>query len=105
MGDTATVKTGKPPNNYPTPSSFTQQLGEGEIKANRFSTTKCATNLCKGYATRACHVINANQNHETGKRYIVFCCSTCNGQKKGEVNSIRTNAKTYFLWECDCGIL
>lgn len=69
------------------------------------ATTKCATNGCKYPANRACHVIYANQNDESGNRHIVYCCATCNGQKLGQVNMIRANAITYRLDDCDCGYI
>jgi hypothetical protein len=75
------------------------------LEAERDSDTKCATNGCSGKGTRACHVIMANQNSDSGTRYIVYCCPTCNGQKQGEVNDIRKNAEHYPLDDCDCGFL
>lgn len=75
------------------------------LEADAHSTTKCATNGCGGYATRACHVIMANQNDCSGNRWIVYCCAKCNGQKKGQVNNIRSNGVCYELPCCDCGYL
>ena len=79
--------------------------------AERDSDIKCATNGCRGKGTRACHVIMANQNSNSGVRTLVYCCATCNGQKKGEINDIRANAEAYLLDGkggnelCDCGYL
>ena len=64
--------------------------------------SRCATNGCDGDATRACHVIMANQNSDSGIRYIVHCCPTCNGQTEGQTNDIRRNAENYMLDDCDC---
>lgn len=73
------------------------------LEAERDSQVKCATNGCSNKGTRACHVIHANQSASSGKRYIVYCCPTCNGQKLGQLNEIRSNAECYCLEDCDCG--
>ena len=73
------------------------------LGASNSSTTKCATNGCNNSGIRACHVIMANQNANSGTRYIVYCCPTCNGQKLGQVNNIRSNAIMHQLGDCTCG--
>lgn len=77
----------------------------GGLAADINTTTKCSTNGCNGTANRACHVIMVNQNAETGVRHIVYCCASCNGQRQGQVNDIRANAKCYVLEDCACGTL
>lgn len=73
------------------------------LEASSGSETKCATNGCSRSAIRACHVIMANQSAASGKRYIVYCCAACNGQKLGQVNDIRKNAVHHELRGCSCG--
>jgi hypothetical protein len=50
----------------------------------------------------------ANQNGKKpseggGTRYIFYCCSECNGQKKGQSNNMRKNAIHHAMSDCDCG--
>ena len=68
--------------------------------------TRCATHTeqCRAVAngrtnilTRACHVIPANQNSEVATRYIVYCCASCNGNRTGEISTIRKNAIKHNL--------
>ena len=73
------------------------------LEASADSDTKCATNGCSQPARRACHVIMANQSAASGKRYIVYCCATCNGQKLGQVNDVRKNAVCHEIAGCSCG--
>ena len=39
------------------------------------SKTKCAMNKCLNEANRGCHVVAANQNDNTGYRFIVYMCA------------------------------
>eukprot|EP00050_Salpingoeca_kvevrii_P019370 m.85307 g.85307 ORF g.85307 m.85307 type:complete len:100 (+) comp8379_c0_seq1:384-683(+) len=75
------------------------------LGASYDSGVKCATNGCQGRATRACHVIFVNQPHERANRYIVYCCPTCNGQKLGQISTLRRNAQCFLLSDCRCGVL
>ena len=49
-----------------------------------------------------CHVFFANQNSETGQRFLVAMCASHNQQYKTPL-SIRSNAKRCELEDCDCG--
>ncbi len=70
--------------------------------------TLCMTNGCTTVLTatqkRGCHVIAANQNDTSGKRFIVALCATCNADYEHVLN-IRLNAKECYLPHCDCGHL
>lgn len=74
------------------------------LEADVASKTKCATNECNKKAIRACHLIAANQNAESGKRFIAYLCASCNGQYD-TILQIRLNAVAYDLDDCDCGWL
>lgn len=78
------------------------------LKPPRDTDKQCAVNGCKngpdgkkGLAIRACHVISANQNADSGVRKIVYMCASHNGLYK--VHTIRSNAITHILDDCDCG--
>ncbi len=81
---------------------YNKQLDFPNLAASRDSQVKCATNGCSGKGIRACHVIMANQNSESGLRMIIYCCPTCNGQKLGQLNDIRANAEAYILDNPEC---
>jgi hypothetical protein len=56
-----------------------------------------------GSANRACHVISANQNTDSARRFIVYMCASHNGQH-GVILNIRGNATTFeFEESCKCG--
>jgi hypothetical protein len=74
-----------------------------DLSSSNYCPVKCSTNKCNNRATRACHVIMANQSAATGSRYIVYCCAVCNGNKNGEICDIRGNAECYMMGDCDCG--
>lgn len=74
-----------------------------DLASSNLCDVKCSSNGCSGKATRACHVVMANQSSSTGSRYIVYCCATCNGYKNGEVTSLRLNAECYMMGDCFCG--
>lgn len=76
-----------------------------KVQASSLSSTKCATNGCSGMATRACHVIMSNQSSDSGNRYIIYACPSCNGSRNGQVYEIRSNALMHQLVGCDCGYL
>jgi hypothetical protein len=79
------------------------------LEAPSDSDTRCATHAqqCKGAkkdpghghdrATRGCHVIMANQSPQTGTRYIIYCCPSCNGNKNGTPFDVRSNAVMHNL--------
>ena len=73
----------------------------GAYKAFNSSTTKCAVNGCPKDATRACHVISANQNSKSGVRKIVYMCPSHNATY--DVLDIRSNAQHHELPGCHCG--
>ena len=71
-------------------------------KASADSGTKCAVNGCAAAATRACHVVSANQNGLSGRRKLVYMCPSHNGLHE-RVFRIRRNARTCPLPHCSCG--
>jgi hypothetical protein len=72
------------------------------LGASANSTTSCAVNGCSDVANRACHVIYANQNADTGNRLIVYLCASHNAIYD-QVLSIGENRIAYILDDCDCG--
>ncbi|KAL9642265.1 hypothetical protein ABK040_007264 [Willaertia magna] len=70
-------------------------------EADRDSNTKCAVNGCNNKGNNACHVTHANQNEESGKRYLVNMCTKHNAAK--DTLNIRENAKMTELKDCNCG--
>lgn len=73
----------------------------GDVAASDDTEKKCATNLCPKTGSNACHVISANQNNETGKRFIVYMCDSHN-KIYDSVIHIRKNALYHDLSGVNC---
>ena len=70
------------------------------------SLAKCHSNgrkkLLSSDNKRGCHVIAANQNTATGKRFILPLCAECNG-KYDTVLDVKVWCQEAYLPNCNCG--
>lgn len=89
-------------------TKFCKHKTSGEVWHDQVDTaaTKCIVNGCNTELTttqkRGCHVISANQNTNTGTRFIVVMCDHHN--KLYDIPLVlRANAKRTILASCFCG--
>ena len=72
------------------------------LNASSESVLKCSVNGCNNMATRACHVIMANQNSVSGRRLIVYMCPPHNADYRN-ILSIGLHRIVEELPDCNCG--